>query len=176
MKIQSVVLSALVAMSVLSPAAASAQSSSATTQALSTQPIAIPATLQAQINATIAACDCFSSITAFRVSPRAPAAQVFSSIDVLFAILDLDLQLPWAAAGEINAAALAGRLAPSGQKALLTSIQQFADPSGTPFRLGAHKWSHPTQPDFCSGETLYLQYFENTGVLFAFRFDSSSEC
>ena len=54
--------------------------------------------------------------------------------------------------------------------------QCHADPSGGGFRLGAYKWSHPTQPDFCSGETLYYMYFEATRVLFVFRFDSSSEC
>ncbi|MBC7973581.1 MAG: hypothetical protein H7138_01255 [Myxococcales bacterium] len=176
MKIRSVVLSALVAVSTLAPAASSAQSAPVVTQALSAQPITLPAALQSQINAVIAACNCFSSITAYRVVPRGAAAEVFSSPDILFTILDLDIQLPWAAAGEINAAALAVRAATFGQKALLTKIQQFADPSNAPFRLGAYAWSHPTAPDFCSGETLYLQYFENTGVLFAYRFDSSHEC
>jgi hypothetical protein len=176
MKIQSVVLSALVALSMLAPAASSAQAAPVVTQALSAQPITLPATLQSQINAAIAACNCFSSITAFRVTPRGTAAQVFSSPEILFAILDLDVQLPWVAAGEINFAALAAYAATFGQKPLLTKIQQFADPANGPFRLGAYSWSHPTAPDFCSGETLYLQYFENTGVLFAYRFDSSHEC
>lgn len=178
MKIQSVVMSAILVMSILSPGATRANPRpTATTQAaLSAQPLTIPSTLQAQINAAIAACNCFDTVAAWKVAPIAPAAQVFASEDVLFSILDLDLQLPWVAAGEINSAALAVRLASSGQKALISNISAFADPSGGPFRLGAYAWSHPTQPDFCSGETLYLMYFERTGVLFSFRFDSSHEC
>ncbi|MGH9889715.1 MAG: hypothetical protein ACREBE_29575 [bacterium] len=38
--------------------------------------------------------------------PTGTAAEMFRSPDVLFAILDLDVQLPWVAAGEINRGAL----------------------------------------------------------------------
>ncbi|HEY0992550.1 MAG TPA: hypothetical protein VGD80_36100 [Kofleriaceae bacterium] len=62
------------------------------------------------------------------------------------------------------------------QSALIGQISGVADPSGGGFKLGAYRWSHPTAPDSCSGETLYFMYFERTGALFAFRFDSSHEC
>jgi len=174
MKLLSLVLSAVVMMSIAAPAASRAQP--AQIQALTTTPVAIPATLQGQINAAIAACNCFVSVTAFQVDPAASAAEVFASPDVLFGVLDLDVQLPWVGIGEINAGALAARLTPSGQQSLVRKIQAFADPPRGPFKLGQYAWSHPTQPDFCSGETLWLQYFEHTGVLFAFRFDTSHEC
>ena len=144
--------------------------------ALHASPISIPASLQSKINAAIAACHCFSSVTPWQVAPVGTPAQVFASADILSDLVGQDAQLPWAPAGEINAAALSVRLAPSGQKGVLVDISSFADPSGGGFRLGAWKWSHPTAPDFCSGETLYLQYFPVTGKLFAWRFDSSSEC
>ena len=62
------------------------------------------------------------------------------------------------------------------QSALIGQISAVADPAGGGFKLGAYRWSHPTAPDSCSGETLYFMYFERTGALFAFRFDSSHEC
>jgi len=182
MKFQSVLLSAAAVALCLVDAGSSRASVSpvnpsaaiAPQVTLAADPLELPATLQAQIDAAVAACDCFSSVTSWQVSPTGTAAQVFSSPDVLFAMLDLDVQLPWVAAGEINAGALSVRL--GSQAGLINQISSYADPSGGGFRLGAYQWSHPTAPDFCSGETLYFMYFERTGVLFAFRFDSSHEC
>ena len=140
----------------------------------SADPLDIPATLQAQIDAARAACRCFTSVTPLEIVPFGTPSEVFHSEDVLFAAVGQDIQLPWVAAGEINAGALTNLL--RGQSGLITQLSAFADPSGGGFHLGAYKWSHPTQPDFCSSETLYLMYFQNTRVLFVFRFDSSSEC
>jgi hypothetical protein len=140
----------------------------------SADPLDIPVSLQAQIDAARAACHCFTSVTPLEVVPPGTPDEVFRSIDVLFAAVGQDIQLPWVAAGEINRGALANLL--GRQAGLITQLSAFADPSSTGFRLGAYKWSHPTQPDFCSSETLYLMYVPSTGVLFVFRFDSSSEC
>jgi len=180
MKVQSVLFSVIVALSVAvvgsSHAAGPARPSSpiASQDWLTADPLEIPATLQAQINAAIAACHCVESIAPWQVIPTGTAAQVFSSPGVLFAVLDLDVQLPWAAAGQINPGALNVLL--GSQAGLINQISAVADPSGGGFKLGAYRWSHPTAPDFCSGETLYFMYFERTGALFAFRFDSSHEC
>jgi hypothetical protein len=143
---------------------------------LSAEPLEIPLALEQSIEDAVSACNCFTSVTPWQVSPVGTAAQVFSSEDVLLALVGQDIQLPWVAHGEINAQALATILTPSGQTGVLGEIAAFADPSGHGFRLGAYKWSYMTAPDYCSSETLYLMYFGQTGVLFAFRFDSSSEC
>ena len=140
----------------------------------SADPLDIPASLQIQIDAARAACHCFTSVTPLEVVPTGTPDEVFHSIDVLFAAVGQDIQLPWVAAGEINHGALANLL--GSQAGLINRLAAFADPSGGGFRLGAYKWSHPTQPDFCSSETLYLMYFPRTRVLFVFRFDTSSEC
>jgi hypothetical protein len=180
MKVQSVLFSVILGLSVAvvgsTHAGASARASSpvAFTDNLTADPLEIPATPQAQINAAIAACRCVDSITPWQVIPIGTAAQVFTSPGVLFAVLDLDVQLPWAAAGQINSGALNVLL--GGQAGLINQISAVADPSGGGFKLGAYRWSHPTAPDFCSGETLYFMYFERTGALFAFRFDSSRDC
>jgi hypothetical protein len=180
MKIQSVLCSVILGLSVAvvgsSHAGASARASApvASQDMLTADPLEIPATLQAQINAAIAACHCVDSITPWQVIPVGTASQVFSSFGVLFAVLDLDIQLPWAAAGQINAGALSVLL--GSQAGLINQISAVADPSGGGFKLGAYRWWHPTAPDFCSGETLYFMYFERTGALFAFRFDSSRDC
>jgi hypothetical protein len=108
------------------------------------------------------------------VIPVGTPAEVFSSQEIFFLLLEQDAQLPWGLRGEVNAQALPLLL--GSNAGLVNQISQFADPSGHGYRLGAYKWSHPTAPDFCSGETVYLMYFPHTGVLFAFRFDSSSEC
>ena len=175
---KSVLLSAFVILSsVLSPVARAQPLPPVVTQSvLTTTPLALPASLRTEIDHAIAVCGCFSTVTSWRVSPVATSAQVFSSLEVLSAVLDLDVQLPWVANGEISGSALAARLSPSGQKAVLVHIASFADPSGGGFHLGQYSWSRETQPDFCSGETLQLMYFERTGALFAFRFDSSHEC
>ena len=141
---------------------------------LTADPLSIPSSLATQINAAQAACNCFGSATAWEVSPVGSAAAVFSSDEILWNLLEADIQLPWVAYGEVSSQALSNLL--GSQAGVLSSISQFADPSGHGYRIGAHKWSHMTAPDYCSSETLYLQYFEHTGVLFAWRFDSSSEC
>lgn len=144
---------------------------------LTIDPIDIPATLQAQIDAAVAACgDCFSSVTPWQVIPIGAPADVFASWEIHEILLEQDVQLPWGLRGEVSSQALKVKLQPSGQHGVLDKISQFADPSGQGYRIGAYKWSYMTQPDYCSGETVYLMYFPNTGVLFAFRFDSSSEC
>jgi hypothetical protein len=175
---KSVLLSAFVVLSsILSPVARAQPLPFAVTQSvLTATPLALPTSLRAEIDQAIAVCGCFSTVTSWQVSPVATSAQVFSSQEVLSAVLDLDIQLPWVASGEIAGSALASRLAPSSQKAVLVHIADFADPSGGGFHLGQYSWSHETAPDFCSGETLYFMYFERTGALFAFRFDSSHEC
>lgn len=140
----------------------------------SADPFDISAELQAQINAARAACHCFFSVTPLEVVPFGTPAEVFHSTDVLFAAVGQDIQLPWVAAGEISPGALANLL--GNQAGLINQLTAAAeDPTGV-FHLGAYKWSHPTQPDFCSGETLYYMYFETTRILFVFRFNSSSEC
>ena len=181
MKVQSVLLSVVIGLSVAvvgsshAGAGAARPRASVTSQDLLTaDPLEIPAALQAQIDAAIAACHCVESIAPWQVIPTGTAAQVFSSPGVLFAVLDLDIQLPWVAAGQINSGALNVLL--GSQSGLIGQISAVADPSGGGFKLGAYRWSHPTAPDFCSGETLYFMYFERTGALFAFRFDSSHEC
>ncbi len=132
------------------------------------------AELQAAIDEARDACGCFGDVKAIEVPAGTAASAVFSSGDVLDALLDLDVQLPWAAAGEINAGALANLL--GAQSGLIDAIAAEADPSGGAFRLGAYSWSYPTAPDYCSGEKLYLVYFRRSGVVFSFRFDASSEC
>jgi hypothetical protein len=175
---KSVLLSALVVLSsVLSPIVHAQPLPAAVTQsALTATPLVLPASLRAEIDQAIAVCGCFSTVTSWQVSPIATSAQVFSSPEIVSAVLGQDFQLPWVASGEISASALPIRLSPSGQKAVLVHIAGYADPSGGGFHLGQYSWSRQTQPDFCSGETLYLMYFERTGALFAFRFDSSHEC
>jgi hypothetical protein len=140
----------------------------------SADPLAIPLELEQAIEDAQAACNCFTSVTPLEVTPVSTAAAVFASDDVLFAVVGQDIQLPWTAHGQQGAGALANLL--GGQAGLINQISAFADPSGHGFKLGAHKWRYMTAPDYCSSETIYLMYFEHTGVLFAFRFDSSSEC
>lgn len=178
MKLRGVVLAAIVAASLVhvsvSHAVGEGPAVAADGFVPSADPLEIPATLQAQIDAAQAACRCFTSVTPLEVVPFGTPGEVFHSIDVLFAAVGQDIQLPWVAAGEINPGALANLL--ESQSGLIQALSTFADPSGGGFHLGAYRWSHPTQPDFCSSETLYLMYFERTRVLFVFRFDSSSEC
>lgn len=177
MKLPCLALAAIVAASLvgLSPSRAMGEGPGATSAfPPSADPLDIPATLQAQIDAAQVACNCFTSVTPLEVVPSGTPSEVFSSIDVLFAAVGQDIQLPWVAAGEINRGALANLL--GNQAGLIDQLSAFADPSGGRFRLGAYKWSHPTAPDYCSSETLYLMYFPRTRVLFVFRFDSSSEC
>ena len=178
MRLYCVVLATLVAASFVdaTPSRAAGDSPVASVASFvpSADPLDIPATLQAQIDAARAACHCFTGVIPLEVVPFGTPDEVFHSIDVLFAAVGQDIQLPWVAAGEINHGALANLL--GGQSGLISQLSAFADPSGGGFHLGAYKWSHPTQPDFCSSETLYFMYFENTRVLFVFRFDSSSEC
>jgi hypothetical protein len=178
MKLSCVFLAAIVAASFgdISPSRAAGESPAAPADAFppSADPLDIPASLQIQIDAARAACHCFTSVTPLEVVPSGTPDEVFHSIDVLFAAVGQDIQLPWVAAGEINHGALANLL--GSQSGLIKQLSAFADPSGGGFRLGAYKWSHPTQPDFCSSETLYLMYFPRTRALFVFRFDTSSEC
>ena len=175
MKSICVVVAAVAALSFVdaSPSRAAGPATVADTFVPSADPFDISAELQAQIDAARDACHCFSSVTPLEVVPFGTPAEVFHSIDVLFAAVGQDIQLPWVAAGEINPSALANLL---GDQAGL--IKRLIAASGDPtrFHLGAYKWSHPTQPDFCSGETLYYMYFQTTRILFVFRFDSSSEC
>lgn len=179
MRLPSMFLSALVALSVAGTASLHAGTEPVTEPAaspawLTADPFEIPATLQAQIDAALAALPRITSITPWQVIPIGAAADVFVAPDVLFQVVGLDVQLPWVAAGQINAGALANLLGP--KAGLINQISAVADPSGGGFKLGAYKWSHMTAPDFCSSETLYFMYFERTGALFVFRFDSSSEC
>jgi hypothetical protein len=142
--------------------------------ALSATPFAVSDALQQALDDTLADCaGCFASIAPWRLSRIAAPADVFSSATLLDVLLAADTQLPWAARGEVDPQALALRL---GSATLVDAIAAEADPAGGGYRLGAYRWSHPTAPDYCSGETLYLLYFPRTAVLFAFRFDSSSEC
>lgn len=173
MKIQSVLLSVIIAVSSLGVRDSGADRSTPVTpvQVYGAEQLPIPADLLARINA----CNCFTSVTAWQVDPAGPPAEVFSSPDVLFAILDLDIQLPWVGVGEVNSKPLVQRILLSGTLAL-SGVVQFGDPSGGGFHVGLYAWSHPTAPDFCSGETLEQMYFPNTGVLVAFRFDSSHDC
>ena len=173
MKSICVVVAAVAALSFIA-ATPSRAAGPAATFVPSADPFDISPALQAQINAARAACHCFTSVTPLEVVPTGTPDEVFHSIDVLFAAVGQDIQLPWVAAGEINHGALANLL--GSQAGLISRLSAFADPSGGGFRLGAYKWSHPTQPDFCSSETLYLMYFPRTRVLFVFRFDTSSEC
>lgn len=180
LKIRSVTLTAVIALSLLGAGASVAERARrpsslpiAQLSSLTADPLYIPPALQAQLNAAQAACNCFSSATAWEI-PDGSAAEVFSSYDILFALVEWDIQLPWAGYGEVSSGALANLL--GSQAGVLSSISQFADPSGHGYRIGAYKWSYMTAPDYCSSETLYLQYYEHTGVLFAWRFDSSSEC
>ena len=142
---------------------------------ITADPLDIPGELQDRIDEVQAGCQCFSSLTPWSVIPVSPAGDVFGSDTVLEAIVGQDIQLPWAAAGAINPLALDNLLG-SENADLIDDLAAFGDPAGGDFQLGAHKWSHPTAPDFCSSETLYEMYFPATGALFAFRFDSSSEC
>lgn len=180
MKFSSLLMSVVVVMPLLGAGyseAGAPVTAAAQVTAPRADPLEIPDALQDSINDALAACNgCFSNISAWEISPIASPNTVFESFDVLFDILDLDVQLPWAPRGQVPAQALKNLLTPSGQDGVLTEISEFADPQGKGFQIGAWKWSHMTQPDFCSSETLYLMYSQNTGVLFSFRFDSSSEC
>lgn len=176
MKSICVAVAAVVALSFVdaTPSRAAGPVATARSFVPSADPFDISPALQAQIDAARAACHCFTSVTPLEVVPFGTPAEVFTSIDVLFAAVGQDIQLPWVAAGEINPGALANLL--GNQSGLIGQLTAAAeDPTGV-FHLGAYKWSHPTQPDFCSGETLYYMYFETSRILFVFRFDSSSEC
>jgi hypothetical protein len=142
---------------------------------ITAEPLDIPGELQDRIDQVQADCQCFASLTPWSVIPVSPAADVFGSATVLEAIVGPDIQLPWVAAGTINPLALDNLLGPE-HAGLIDEIAAVGDPAGGDYQVGAHKWSHPTQPDFCSSETVYEMYFPATGVLFAFRFDTSSEC
>jgi hypothetical protein len=142
---------------------------------ITAEPLDIPGELQDRIDDVQAACQCFSGLTSWSVSPVSPAGDVFESITVLEAIVGQDIQLPWVAAGAINPLALDNLLGPENAD-LVDELAAFGDPAGGDYQLGAHKWSHPTAPDYCSSETVYEMYFPSTGILFAVRFDSSSEC
>lgn len=144
------------------------------TSSITAEPFAISDELRDRIDEVQSECQCFVSVSSWSVVPVSPATDVFFSDGVLEAIVGQDIQLPWSAAGAINPLALANLLGPSNAD-LIDDITAVADPGGD-FELGAHAWSHPTAPDFCSGETIYEMYFPDTGVLFAFRFDSSHEC
>ena len=142
---------------------------------ITAEPLDIPGDLQDRIDEVQADCQCFGSLSSWSVIPVSPAGDVFDSVAVLEAIVGLDIQLPWVAAGAIDPLALDNLLGPQ-HAGLVDELAAVGDPAGGDYELGAHKWSHPTAPDFCSSETVYEMYFPATGVLFAFRFDSSSEC
>lgn len=139
-------------------------------QSLTATPNPIPSSTLSLINT----CNCFSSVTRWQVSPVATPAEVFSSPDILFAILDLDIQLPWVGVGEVSSKPLLDRIRRSGLDAL-NAVLILGNRAGG-IRTGLYAWSHPTAPDFCSGETLDLLYFPADGTLVAFRYDSSHEC
>jgi hypothetical protein len=157
------------------PADGAAELDEQLSTSITADPLDIPGELQDRIDEVQADCQCFGSLTSWSVFPVSPAADVFDSFTVLEAIVGQDIQLPWAAAGAINPLALDNLLG-SEHAGLIDELAAAGDPAGGDFELGAHKWSHPTQPDFCSSETIYQMYFPATGVLFAFRFDSSAEC
>lgn len=177
MKFLSVSLSVILILSMLGAADPGAKSVAAT----ETAPIALvqsltatPKPIAASTLTLINACNCFTSVTGWQVSPVATPAEVFSSPDILFAILDLDIQLPWVGVGEVATKPLFDRIRSSSLEAL-NQVLILGDRSGG-VRTGLYAWSHPTAPDFCSGETLYLLYFPADGTLVAFRYDSSHEC
>ena len=157
------------------PADGAAELDEQLSTSITAEPLDIAGELQDRIDEVQADCQCFGSLTSWSVIPVSPAADVFGSATVLEAIVGLDIQLPWAAAGAINPLALDNLLGPE-HAGLIDELAAAGDPAGGDYQLGAHKWSHPTAPDFCSSETVYEMYFPATGVLFAFRFDSSSEC
>lgn len=176
MKVLSLSLSVLIALSVSgagdsrADGAATANSPVALVQSLTATQRTIPADTLAAINR----CNCFTSVTSWQVSPVAPPAEVFSSPDILFAILDLDVQLPWVGVGEVGSRSLTDRILRSGLDAL-NKVLLLGDRAGG-IRVGLYSWLHPTAPDFCSGETLQLLYFPSGGQLVAFRYDSSRDC
>lgn len=177
MKIPSVSLSVVIVLSILGggesrakDVAIGAAAPVALVQSLTATPKTIPASTLALINT----CNCFTSVTGWQVSPVATPAEVFSSPDILFAILDLDIQLPWVGVGEVATKPLIDRIRLSGLDAL-NAVLVLGDRAAG-IRTGLYAWSHPTAPDFCSGETLYLLYFPADGTLIAFRYDSSHEC
>jgi hypothetical protein len=131
-------------------------------------------TIPADTLAAINRCNCFTSVTAWQVNPIATPAEVFNSPDLLFAILDLDVQLPWVGVGEVGSKPLVDRILLSGVDAL-NKVLLLGNRSGG-IRVGLYSWLHPTAPDFCSGETLHLLYFPSGGQLVAFRYDSSRDC
>jgi hypothetical protein len=138
--------------------------------ALTADRVALPADYLTLINR----CNCFVSVTRFRVRPVAPAADVFRSDDVLFSVLDLDIQLPWVGVGEVGTQSLFDRIRRSSVEALNRTLI-LGNRSGG-IRVGLYAWSHPTAPDFCSGEVLQMLYFPADGTLVAFRYDNSHEC
>jgi hypothetical protein len=142
---------------------------------ITADPFDISDELRDRIDEVQSECQCFGSLTPWSVIPVSPAADVFASDSLLEVLVGQDIQLPWVAAGAINPLALDNLLGPD-HAGLIDEIAAVADPAGGGYELGAHKWSHPTAPDFCSGETIYEMYFPDSGVLFAFRFDSSHEC
>ena len=168
-------LSLTVAGCALSEPAGAATRDEALLTSITAEPFEISDELRDRIDEVQSGCQCFDSVTSWSVVPVSSASDVFTSDGVLEAIVGQDIQLPWAAAGAINPLALDNLLGPSHAE-LIDDLAAFADPAGGDHELGAHAWSHPTAPDFCSGETIYQMYFPDTGVLFAFRFDSSHEC
>lgn len=176
MKPVCVVVAAVAALSFVdaTPSGAAGPAAVSDTIVPSADPFNISKELQIKIRTAQVACRCFFSVTPLEVVPSGTPDEVFHSIDVLFAAVGQDIQLPWVAAGEINPGALANLL--GNQAGLINQLAAAAeDPTGV-FHLGAYQWSRETQPDACSGETLYYMYFETTRILFVFRFDSSSEC
>lgn len=159
----------------MEPADGAAELDEQLSTSITAQPLDIPGELQERIDQVQAACQCFASLTPWSVIPVSPAGEVFDSFTVLEAIVGQDIQLPWAAAGAINPLALDNLLGPE-HAGLIEELAAVGDPADGGYQLGAHKWSHPTAPDFCSSETVFEMYFPATGVLFAVRFDSSSEC
>jgi hypothetical protein len=130
--------------------------------------------LQAAIDEARAACGCFGDVRAVQVAAGTPAADVFSSDDVLAGLFERDVELGWREGRAADVSVLETLLGDGG--ALLAQIGGEAQPAGGVVSLGLRSWSRETAPDFCSGETAYLAYFEASGVVVAFRVDSSSEC
>jgi hypothetical protein len=176
MKVPSVSLSVIIALSVLGVGNSGANEATAgdapvsQLQSLTATQRTIPASVLSLINR----CNCFTSVTSWQVSPVASPAEVFSSDDILFAILDLDIQLPWVGVGEVATKPLVDRILRSGVDAL-NQVLLLGNRAGG-IRVGLYSWLHPTAPDFCSGETLHLLYFPAGGQLVAFRYDSSRDC
>lgn len=142
-------------------------------QLLSADPFEVSDEFRARMDQVQAECQCFTSLTPWIVDPVSPAAQVFIS-DNLLEVISQDSQLGWGSQGAIDSGQLDDLLGSSA--GFVDEIAAVADPGGGTSVLGARHWSRETAPDFCSGETLFLLYFPNTGILFVFRFDSSHEC